>query len=80
MPWLKYEICYKHGYASPEYVEISSDRDLDDLKYEIRNGPDGDPDGIREPRWEVLEKLPDDVLLQKVMAAERRFEDAKPLV
>jgi len=77
MPWLKYEICYKHGYAKPEYVEIDPRYDLDDLKNEIKFGPDGDPDGIREPRWEVVEELPLDVLIAKVNEAEHAFESAK---
>lgn len=70
MPWLKYEICYAYGYAPPEYVELLS-LAVDERKREIR---EAEGDGLREPRWEVIDALPPEVLEEKVLQAERSIQ------
>lgn len=77
MPWLKYQHCYAHGYGPVEYIEFTADDQLDDLKYEIRNSYDSDRDGIREPKWEVLDELPIEVLREKVIEAESHFKSTQ---
>lgn len=69
MNWLKYETAHAHGLSAPQYVYVAN-QDLDDVKYEIMHGPDGDRDGFREPRWTLLETLPPEILAKKIREAE----------
>lgn len=67
--WLKYQLCHAHGYGAAEYVEVNDVFGAEEMKCEIRVN---EADGIREPRWELLDELPIDVLRSKVNYAQRQ--------
>lgn len=75
--WLKYIPVFKHGYGTPGYAELNhrhltGERPEDwmnDLKEEIKN-EFGDPEGYREPIWEIVEIPPKEVLQQMVQHQE----------
>lgn len=69
MPWLKFQHTYKHGYGEVQYEYIGN-QDLEELKNHIRDRDDADPDGIREPLWEVVYAVPKEILEQKVKEAQ----------
>lgn len=73
--WLKSQTAHAHGLSSPVYTYIKG-QDLEDVKYEIRHGPDGDRDGFREPKWEVMENLPPEILAKKIKEAESNVASA----
>lgn len=75
MKWLKCVPVFKHGYGQPEYRELESPDWVDDAKYEMRN-EFGDPEGLREPKWEVLDVPPEDVLREKLKRATDDYEGA----
>lgn len=67
MAWLKYTSVFKHGYGSVGYREIFDMAFLDDIKWSIRDER-GDPEGLREPLWEIVEHLPFDLLCDRIEA------------
>ena len=75
--WLKFTPVFKSGYGTVGYAELT-DRHLigenakdwlDDLKNEIRIEY-GDPEGFRDPIWEIVDIPPKDFLQQKLQEAE----------
>ena len=79
--WLKYTPVYKSGYGTPGYAELSdkhltgqdADEWMDDLKEQIKN-EHGDPEGLREPIWEIVKVPPKEVLQRKMESSERQAE------
>lgn len=63
MAWLKYQASYAHGHGPAEYVEFNLDDEAEYMKDEIRGTL------IREPKFEILDQLPVEVLAAKVRHA-----------
>ncbi|MNK14263.1 hypothetical protein D3C87_323630 [compost metagenome] len=67
MAWLKYTPVFKHGYGAVGYKEIFDVAFLDDIKWSIRD-EHGDPEGLCEPLWEIVEHIPFDLLCNRIEA------------
>ena len=75
--WLKYIPVFKHGYGTPGYAELSArhltgeraEDWMNDLKEAIKDEY-GDPEGLREPIWEIVKVPPKEVLQKKLQHAE----------
>lgn len=68
--WLKYEESHAAGYYPAVYVEFDPLGAVEDLKAEIIAAA---YDGVRTPRFEILENLPPEVLEQKIKYAEEQL-------
>lgn len=78
MNWLKCTPVFKHGYGSPIYTWLSdetlaSEALVEDVKHHLRN-EHGDPEGLREPQWEMVEVPPKDVLEYRIQSDVNRLK------
>lgn len=68
MPWLQYELCHAYGYSLVAYVEIIgegvSEHDVQEWVIDTHS------DGMRRPRFTVLEHLPPKVLEERIKQCE----------
>lgn len=79
MSWLKYTPVFKHGYGQDGWVEVRRIEDLDNVKSDAWT-EHGDPEGIREPKWEVHDFPPLAVLQGNISSARRRIEEDELLI
>jgi hypothetical protein len=78
MKWLWYRPCFKHGFGKPGYVllgEAPTEARIESAKDEVRE-LEGDPEGFREPLWEIVDSIPPDVLAAKIEEAKEAAERA----
>lgn len=73
MAWLKYTPVFKHGYGQVGYKEIQDIQYLDDIEWGIRDEY-GDPEGLREPLWEIVEYAPFDLLFNRIEALQDNIQ------
>ena len=66
--WLKGQSTHAHGLGSPQYLEFHTLAELEVLKDEF------DSDGLRQPVFEIIDKLPPDVRESKIKAATQSVE------
>lgn len=66
--WLKYNLCYANGYGPDEYARITSEdpNHLLEMKDEIERE---EGDGLRKPRFEVVQYLPREERLRRLAHA-----------
>lgn len=73
MAWLKYTPVFKHGLGITGYVEVDDIDYLDEYKIEIR-AVHGDPEGLREPIWEIFDYPPLDFLVKQTKEIKERID------
>ncbi len=74
MPWLKCTPVFSHGYGAPEYEELPAVAPGDDVgmlqeAQRMMREEHADPEGYREPIWEIVDAPPKEVLEAKIKEA-----------